>query len=127
VQAEVEIKRGDQGSTSHAKVLLEKALALFEELSMAHSTQLCRNQLRSLSLPATPSHYQPSPTFPANLTEREIAVLKLVAYGKSNKQIAQELVISEKTVTNHLTHIFNKTMCDNRAAATAFAVRHGLA
>ena len=73
------------------------------------------------------SPHGPSPTLPANLTPREIAVLKLVACGKSNKQIAQELGITEKTVTNHLTHIFNKTMCDNRAAATAFAIRHGIA
>jgi DNA-binding NarL/FixJ family response regulator len=55
-----------------------------------------------------------------------MAVLCLVAQGKSNGQIAQALRLSEKTVTNHLTHIFNKTACDNRAAATAFAIRHGL-
>lgn len=77
--------------------------------------------------PATHSRHDPSLTLPANLTPREIAVLKLVACGKSNKQIAQELGITEKTVTNHLTHIFNKTRCDNRAAAAAFAIRHGLA
>ena len=59
--------------------------------------------------------------------EGEAAVLKLVTCGKSNSQIAQELVISEKTVINHLTHIFNKTNSENRAAATAFAIRHGLA
>jgi DNA-binding NarL/FixJ family response regulator len=47
--------------------------------------------------------------------------------GKSNRQIAQELGLSEKTVANHLTHIFNKTNSENRAAATAFAIRHRLA
>ncbi len=107
--------------------LLEEALVPFEELRMASSIQSCRNQLHTLSLPTTPSYNDPLPAFPANLTQREVAVLKLVACGKSNKQIAQELGITEKTVTNHLTHVFNKTMCDNRAAATAFAVRHGLA
>jgi DNA-binding CsgD family transcriptional regulator len=54
-------------------------------------------------------------------------VLKLVVEGRSNGQIAQILGLSEKTVTNHLTHILNKTTCDNRTAATAFAIRHGLA
>jgi DNA-binding NarL/FixJ family response regulator len=51
----------------------------------------------------------------------------LVAAGKSNREIAQALFLSENTVANHLTSIFNKTACDNRAAATAFALRNGLA
>ncbi len=66
-------------------------------------------------------------SLPACLTRREAEVLKLVTKGKSSSQIAQELVISEKTVINHLTHIFNKTNSENRAAAAAFAIRHGLA
>jgi DNA-binding NarL/FixJ family response regulator len=44
----------------------------------------------------------------------------------TNTRIAHELVVSEKTVATHLTHIFNKTNSENRAAATAFAIRHGL-
>ena len=92
---------------------------------MADSAHRVRHRLQSLShQPRGPAH--PSP-LPANLTQREVAVLKLVTCGKSNSQIAQELVISEKTVINHLTHIFNKTNSENRAAATAFAIRHGLA
>ena len=51
----------------------------------------------------------------------------LVAEGKTNAEIAAVLVLSEKTVENHLTSIYTKTMADNRAAASAFAVRHGLA
>ena len=66
-------------------------------------------------------------SLPADLTLREAKVLQLVVEGKSNRQIAHELGISEKTVANHLSHIFNKTTSDNRAAATAFAIRHGLA
>jgi predicted ATPase len=67
-----------------------------------------------------------SSPLPANLTQREAEVLKLVAQGKSNRQIARALGLTEKTVTNHLTHILHKTNCENRAAATAFAFRHGL-
>ena len=50
----------------------------------------------------------------------------LVAAGMSNRQIAQELALSESTVAKHLTSIFNKTASENRAAA-AFAIRHDLA
>ena len=53
-------------------------------------------------------------------------MLQLVVQGMTNRQIAQDLALSEKTVANHLTHIFNKTTSENRAAAAAFAIRHGL-
>jgi DNA-binding NarL/FixJ family response regulator len=49
-----------------------------------------------------------------------------VAKGLTNAEIAQTLVLSERTVAHHLTHIFNKVNVDNRAAATAFAFQHGL-
>ncbi len=67
-----------------------------------------------------------APSYPAGLTAREVDVLRLVARGLSNAQIARELVLSEKTVAAHLTHIFNKTDSGNRAAAAAFAIRNGL-
>jgi DNA-binding CsgD family transcriptional regulator len=66
-------------------------------------------------------------TYPVGLTAREVEVLRLVARGLTSSEIAQELQISEKTVSHHLTHIFNKTSSENRAAAAAFAIRHGLA
>jgi len=70
----------------------------------------------------------PSPlTYPAGLTAREVEVLRLVAGGLTNNEIAHELNLSEKTVAHHLTHIFNKTSSENRAAAVAFAIRNGLA
>jgi DNA-binding CsgD family transcriptional regulator len=76
-----------------------------------------------LAAPATTS----SSTYPAGLTAREVEVLRLVARGLTSGEIALELKISEKTVAHHLTHIFNKTSSENRAAAAAFAIRHGLA
>jgi HD-GYP domain-containing protein (c-di-GMP phosphodiesterase class II) len=63
---------------------------------------------------------------PAGLTEREVEVLKLLAWGLSNKEIAQRLVISPKTVGNHVEHIFTKIGVSTRAAAGLFAMRHGL-
>ena len=61
------------------------------------------------------------------LTAREEEVLRLVAAGKTNREIAVALVLSERTVINHIVHIFGKLGVENRAGATAFAVRHGLA
>ena len=54
-------------------------------------------------------------------------MLRLVVAGKSNRQIAEELVLSEKTVANHLARIFAKMGTDKRAAAAAFAIRSGIA
>jgi pimeloyl-ACP methyl ester carboxylesterase/DNA-binding CsgD family transcriptional regulator len=62
----------------------------------------------------------------AGLSSREVQVLGLVAQGKTNREIAETLVISERTVINHLSHIFLKTGAENRAGATAYAIRHGL-
>ncbi len=64
---------------------------------------------------------------PAGLSVREADVLKLVAAGRTNREIADRLALSEKTVANHLTRILGKTNSENRAAAAAFAVRNGLA
>jgi ATP/maltotriose-dependent transcriptional regulator MalT len=62
----------------------------------------------------------------AGLSERELDVLRLVAQGRTNREIAGALVLSEKTVARHLTNIFAKTGVENRAGAAAFALRHGL-
>jgi non-specific serine/threonine protein kinase len=64
---------------------------------------------------------------PAGLSAREIEVLRLVAAGHTNREIAAALRVSHRTVHNHLAHILIKTDSPNRTAATAFALRHGLA
>jgi DNA-binding NarL/FixJ family response regulator len=60
------------------------------------------------------------------MTTREVEVLRLVACGFSNKEIAQRLVISDKTARNHVDHIYSKIGVSNRARAGLFAMRHGL-
>jgi len=60
------------------------------------------------------------------LSRRELEVLRLLAAGKSNRQIAATLVISEHTVARHVQNIFGKLRVSSRAAATAFAFEHGL-
>ena len=64
---------------------------------------------------------------PDGLTEREAEVLRLVASGRSNTQIAAALVLSEKTVARHLSNIFRKIEVGSRTAAAAYAFEHGLA
>lgn len=64
--------------------------------------------------------------WPAGLTAREVQVLQLVARGFSNREIADELVISRKTVGNHVEHIYTKIGVSNRALACLFASRNGL-
>jgi ATP/maltotriose-dependent transcriptional regulator MalT len=63
---------------------------------------------------------------PAGLTERELEVLKLVAEGRSNPDIARVLVLSHKTVERHLSNIFTKLDVPSRTAAAAYAHEHGL-
>lgn len=63
---------------------------------------------------------------PAGLTAREVEVLALLARGMSSRQIAEQLVITPKTAANHIEHIYSKIGASNRAAASLFAMRHGL-
>jgi DNA-binding CsgD family transcriptional regulator len=63
---------------------------------------------------------------PAGLTQREVEVLVLLARGLSNKAIAAQLVVSPKTVGHHIEHMYRKIGCSTRAAASLFAMQHGL-
>ncbi|WP_288076855.1 LuxR C-terminal-related transcriptional regulator, partial [Rhodococcus sp. (in: high G+C Gram-positive bacteria)] len=66
------------------------------------------------------------PAARGRLTTREIEVLRAVATGKTNRAVARELVLSEKTVARHLSNIFTKLDVSSRAAATAYAYEHHL-
>lgn len=63
---------------------------------------------------------------PAGLTEREAEVLRLVAEGLTNNEIASQLFLSPKTVSRHLSNIFTKIGVSSRASATAYAAAHNL-
>ena len=63
---------------------------------------------------------------PAGLTAREVEVLRLVAQGLSDREVAERLVVSPRTVNAHLTSIYSKLGVSSRAAATRFAVEHHL-
>jgi HD-GYP domain-containing protein (c-di-GMP phosphodiesterase class II) len=64
--------------------------------------------------------------YPANLSEREVEVLRLIAQGLSTRKIGEALVISPKTADHHIQHIYNKIGVSTRAAATLFAMQHNL-
>jgi DNA-binding CsgD family transcriptional regulator len=64
--------------------------------------------------------------YPAGLTDREVEVLRLLAHGKTNREIAAALVIAEKTAGHHVEHIYAKADVSTRVGAALFAMRHDL-
>jgi DNA-binding CsgD family transcriptional regulator len=120
-QATLILAQQGRAGTAGAGELLEQALGLFQRLGNDSEARRLRERLRTLARPTAPLR------LPAGLTAREAEVLRLVAAGRSNREIAEALVLSQKTVETHLTSTYGKIGADNRAAATAFAVRHGLA
>jgi DNA-binding CsgD family transcriptional regulator len=69
---------------------------------------------------------RPRTAWPCDLTDREVDVLRLAARGLSNRQIAQVLVLSDRTVETHLKHVYDKTGRRTRAGAAVFAMEHDL-
>ena len=98
------------GDKEAAALELDAARSIFERLG-------ARPDLARLTARTTDSH---------GLSRRELEVLRLVASGKSNREIASVLVISEHTVARHLQNIFAKLGLSSRAGATAFAFEHDL-
>jgi DNA-binding NarL/FixJ family response regulator len=86
-------------------------------------------------MPVTGSVAAPTATYapttapggmPVGLTAREVDVLRLIAAGRSNPEIAKDLFVSEATVKTHINHVFAKTGARDRAQAVRFAFQHGL-
>lgn len=112
-------RRGRRGDRSRAAEVLGRALELCEELGLAPDAARTRALLDELGA-------APAPRRPAGLTAREAEVLRLLAGGASNRGIATELVISEKTVEQHLLNLYQKLQVDSRAKAVAFAYANDL-
>ncbi len=101
--------------------LLEESLAISTELGMKPLMQrVTALQERAKSLPAK------APAYPDGLTQREVGVLRLVAAGRTDREIGEELFISVKTVGNHVSNILNKTSPANRTEAATYAALHGI-
>ena len=119
--ADVLLQRDGPGDGPKAASLLSESLAIAQDLGMRPLTQrieACRERLKSPS--------GETPAYPDGLTQREVEVLRLVAQGKSNSQISQELVVAEGTTRRHVANIYEKIGAANRADATRYALREGL-
>jgi DNA-binding NarL/FixJ family response regulator len=99
--------------------LAGRALSLEEAVTAARAVA---STAADSSIPATVS----AATMPIGLTAREREVLGLLAEGRSDKEIADALCISSRTVGAHVTHLLAKLGVETRTAAAIYAVRHGL-
>jgi DNA-binding NarL/FixJ family response regulator len=80
---------------------------------------------RLTSRPSGPSSSQAAPAPRADLSEREVEIIELVAIGLTNQEIASRLTISKRTVDNHVSNIFTKTGAKNRVALLNWAMDNG--
>lgn len=104
------------GDEPSAAMELDAARAVFIELGARHALRSTEALIAS-----------EAPGRVGGLTPREVEVLRLVAAGKTNRLIALDLYLSEKTVARHISNIFAKLGVSSRAAATAFAFQHEIA
>jgi predicted ATPase/DNA-binding CsgD family transcriptional regulator len=113
------IARSALGEAAYAAARAEgHALSLEESVAEALAVEVAS--------PAAPTITTPDAPF-GSLTAAELQVLRLLARGRTTKEIAEELVLAVSTVDRHLTHIYQKLGVRNRAEAVAFALTHGLA
>ena len=115
-------ERNGAGDRAKATSLLDEALAIATELGMRPLIERVTDQLERV-------HAQPdaAPAYPGGLTEREVEVLRLIATGKTNLEIAEELVIAEGTARRHVANIYEKIGSANRVEAASYAAQNGLA
>jgi DNA-binding NarL/FixJ family response regulator len=113
------LRRGRWADLTIARTLLEEAVAGYTALGMHAWADRTRAILTEPSPAARPA-------YPDGLTAREVEVLRLLAGGCSNRQIAAALVISVRTAENHIASIYSKTGAHGRAAAATYALTHAL-
>ncbi|MFQ6030139.1 MAG: helix-turn-helix transcriptional regulator, partial [Dehalococcoidia bacterium] len=119
--ADALLKRVGPGDQEKADSLLEELLDIATELGMHPlkdrvQTLQERLQLQPVRVPA----------YPDGLTQREVEVLRLVAAGKTDREIADDLFIGVRTVSSHVSNILNKINALNRVEAATYATRQGL-
>ena len=114
--------RSTEGNNTDVSVLLEEARGICSELGAAPA--LARADALA---DQTPDRRRTTSAHLAGLTRREAEVLGLLAAGHSNKEIAAQLFLSERTVERHITTVYRKIGTRRRTEAMAFALRHGLA
>ncbi|MFQ6026139.1 MAG: AAA family ATPase [Dehalococcoidia bacterium] len=119
--ADTLLQRNGSGDRAKAMSLLAEALSICQELGMRPLIErVVSLQDRAGSPPVK------APAYPDGLTQREVEVLRLLSAGKTDREIAQELLVSVRTVGGHVSNILNKTNSANRTEAAAYAALHGL-
>jgi len=118
--AQVLLQRDESGDRERAQSLAVAALDAARALSLAGIEE------RALALQGKLAKASAAPAAMAGLSARELQVLRLVAAGKTNHEIAAALCRSPATVAIHVRNILGKTQSANRAEASAFAAHHGL-
>jgi ATP/maltotriose-dependent transcriptional regulator MalT len=114
--------RAATGNRDAARTLLDEVCSICEPLGAQPA--LARAAALAARLDAA---QETTPAYPGGLSAREVEVLRLVAQGMTNAQVAERLYLSPRTVEQHLRSIYNKLGVSTRAAATAFAYEHRLA
>jgi len=111
------------GNSNHekARMLLDDNRGISSDLGMPFLLERANSVAERLNTTS-----MPAPANPDGLNTREMEILRLLASGKTNREIAESLFISLKTVANHVTNIFNKTNCANRVEASNYAHRTGI-
>jgi DNA-binding CsgD family transcriptional regulator len=115
------VQSDNAGDKHKAAALIKDALEITARLGMTPLQEKLVDLHGSITAPS-----ERLTGYPDGLTEREIEVLRLVALGKSNREVASELYISINTVLRHMTHIFSKTGTNNRTEAATYAVQKGI-
>lgn len=119
--AEALLRRNGPGDRSQSEALIAHASSICAEMGMS----LLQGRLATLQeeIESQPAR---APIYPDGLTQREVEVLSLVAAGKTDREIAEELFIALRTVTTHVGNILNKIGAANRTEAASYATRQGL-
>jgi DNA-binding CsgD family transcriptional regulator len=119
---------GVRYDAARTRLLVAEACAALGDREAAEmESSSARSAFEALGVPSTPSTIVgPGGSLPDGLTHREREVLVLLARGKTNRTIANELFISEMTVASHVSHIFTKLGVTSRSAAIAYAYDHDL-
>ncbi len=120
----IDVAQGQVGKEVFAAALAEGCTMTFEQALDARGPVMMPTTASegSSSVP----HTRKDPPYPNGLTEREVEVLRLVAKGLTDSQVAKELIMSHHTVNSHLKSIYSKIGVSSRSAATRWAIDHGL-
>ena len=116
------LSRNEAGDGKKGMELLDQALGIFQRVQagkMADKVVALKEQAEQRPTAVA--------EFPDGLTRREVEVLRLIAAGNSNREIAEELFLSLRTIERHITNIYTKTDARSKADATAYAFRHDMA